>query len=286
MIVVALFTQNRIDQVKTGFGFVIGHRTSQWPPLAGPMRRKWPRSCKFLMFRSMDRSVTPINEASSGMVKCSSCFNAARISPDGFSRHFFRTERQEIHFLRTYCRFSVNPCREQATISIINKVHLRPRLPNIPFSEAPEKRVHVIDIFEKRVHKNRKYRHVLTICRFHRHVPAPEARMPPGLNRALGHRFLRTALLSKSAAGGNKGKSLNGLSGSNRISPSPSLLVRNIQSSLFQHPIAKCIQLRPGQLGRFCLAVFPAIDRGIAHAQLPGQILLAQGKLPADFLYQ
>ena len=67
------------------------HRTSQWPPLAGPMRRRRPCSYNFLMFRSMDRSVTPINEARSGMVNSSSCFNAAKIFPDVFPKLTGRT---------------------------------------------------------------------------------------------------------------------------------------------------------------------------------------------------
>lgn len=42
VIVLAFRTQNRINQKKAGFGFVVSHITSQWPPLAGPMRLTTP----------------------------------------------------------------------------------------------------------------------------------------------------------------------------------------------------------------------------------------------------
>ncbi len=54
------------------------------------------------------------------------------------------------------------------------------------------------------------------------------------------------------------------------------------QKTLCFHLFTKRIQLGSGKLGRLGLAVFPAVDGGIAHTQLPSQIFLAQGELLAD----
>jgi hypothetical protein len=56
-----------------------------------------------------------------------------------------------------------------------------------------------------------------------------------------------------------------------------------LQLPLFFHPLTKSFELPPRQLEGNRLAVFLAVDRGKAHAQLVGQLLLAEPQLLADF---
>ena len=60
------------------------------------------------------------------------------------------------------------------------------------------------------------------------------------------------------------------------------ILVIEIQLALSCHPFTKSFELPSRQLERNRLAVFPAVDRGKAHAQFMGQLFLAEPQLLAD----
>ena len=67
----------------------LGHlNTSQWPPFAGPTRRKRPDSCKFRSCFSMARVESANCSASSEIVIPGSAANCSRISASVFSELF------------------------------------------------------------------------------------------------------------------------------------------------------------------------------------------------------
>jgi len=55
-----------------------------------------------------------------------------------------------------------------------------------------------------------------------------------------------------------------------------------IQLALLRHPLTEGFKLPSRQFKGNRLAVFPAVDRGKAHAQLVGQFFLAEPELLAD----
>jgi hypothetical protein len=63
-------------------------------------------------------------------------------------------------------------------------------------------------------------------------------------------------------------------------------VVRQCQLTLLDHFFAECTQLSLGKFGRQGLSVFPTIYGCVADIQSPRQVLLAQGELLPDFLYQ
>lgn len=55
---------------------------------------------------------------------------------------------------------------------------------------------------------------------------------------------------------------------------------------MFFHPLTKSFELPSRQLEGNSLAVFPAVDRGKAHAQFMGQFFLAEPQSLADLFNQ
>jgi len=60
------------------------------------------------------------------------------------------------------------------------------------------------------------------------------------------------------------------------------ILVIKIQLALIRHPLSEGLNLPPHQLEWNHLAVFRAVDRGKPHAQLVGQLFLAEPQLLAN----
>lgn len=66
----------------------------------------------------------------------------------------------------------------------------------------------------------------------------------------------------------------------------PLLQLRHVQRAFSYLSVTERLELSPRQLGWICLAVFPAVHGGVAHAQFPREVLLAQPELVPHRLQQ